>query len=58
MPFVTVRTSAAMSREQELDLKSRIGQAVSFVPGKSEASLLLCFEPAVCICTGQKRRQP
>ena len=34
-----------MSREQELDLKSRIGQAVSLVPGKSEASLLLCFEP-------------
>ena len=45
MPFVTVRTSAAMSRKQELDLKSSIGQAVSLVPGKSEASLLLCFEP-------------
>ncbi len=46
MPFVTVRTSAAMDRGQELELRTRIGRAVSLVPGKSEASLLLCFEGA------------
>lgn len=41
MPFLNIQTSCAVSREQETKLKSRIGKAISLVPGKSEAHLLL-----------------
>jgi len=56
MPFIVVR-AAVMSREQELELKSRIGRAVSLVPGKNEASLLLCFEPGCRLYLGGQEAQ-
>lgn len=44
MPFVKSKVSCAVSREQEIALKTRLGKAISLVPGKSEAYLLLEFE--------------
>lgn len=45
MPFIISRTNCGISREQELQLKSRLGKAIELVPGKSEQYLMLGFEP-------------
>lgn len=44
MPFVKVKTSAAMTDAQEVCLKEAFGEAIALVPGKSEEYLLLEFE--------------
>lgn len=44
MPFIISRTNCPISRQQEQLLKSRLGQAITLVPGKSEQTLLLGFE--------------
>ena len=41
MPFITVRTSAALEGAQKAELAHRIGRAVMHVPGKSEADTLV-----------------
>ncbi|KQN46773.1 hypothetical protein ASE93_11670 [Serratia sp. Leaf50] len=46
MPFIMSRVNIPLSNEQEMALKAGLGQAISLVPGKSEASLLLGFEDA------------
>ncbi|MBQ9030010.1 MAG: hypothetical protein IJ106_00975 [Parasporobacterium sp.] len=44
MPFIKVKTSCPISKEQEITLKSLLGKAIELVPGKSEEYLLLEFE--------------
>ena len=44
MPFIISRVNRPISREQEVELKARIGKAIELVPGKSEEYLLLGFE--------------
>ena len=44
MPFIKIKTSCPISKEQEIMLKSRMGKAIEMVPGKSEEYLLLEFE--------------
>lgn len=44
MPFITVRTNQEIKEEQEKAIKAGLGKAISFVPGKSEASLMVMFE--------------
>ncbi|MBR3160962.1 MAG: hypothetical protein IKF14_17900 [Atopobiaceae bacterium] len=44
MPFVVVRVNMAITAEQELELKARLGQAIGLVPGKSEEYLLVSIE--------------
>lgn len=44
MPFIKVKTSCPISKEQEITLKSRMGKAIELVPGKSEEYLFLEFE--------------
>lgn len=44
MPFITSRVNRSISREQELQLKNRLGKAICMVPGKSEQYLMLNFE--------------
>lgn len=44
MPFINSKVSIAISNEQEEKLKSRLGKAVSLIPGKSEAWLMTGFE--------------
>lgn len=45
MPFINSKISTPISIEQEQALKTRLGQAISIVPGKSENWLMLGFEP-------------
>ena len=44
MPFINSKVSAGISQEQEIELKSRLGQAISLIPGKSESWLMTGFE--------------
>lgn len=44
MPFIISKVNVPISREQEIELKTRLGKAIELVPGKSEAYLLLGFE--------------
>ena len=46
MPFINSKISTALSEEQEKTLVSRLGQAVTLIPGKSESWLMTGFEPA------------
>lgn len=44
MPFMKAKTSCPISKEQEIEIKSRMGKAIEYVSGKSVESLLLEFE--------------
>ena len=44
MPMISTKTNVTISPEQELTLKSRLGEAISILSGKSERWLMLSFE--------------
>ncbi len=44
MPFVIARVNVPVSREQEEEISSRLGKAISRMPGKSEKYLMLGIE--------------
>ncbi|MBR1851787.1 MAG: hypothetical protein IJ794_01225 [Lachnospiraceae bacterium] len=44
MPFIKAKVNVPLSEEQETELKTRMGQIIELVPGKSEEYLLLEFE--------------
>ena len=44
LPFINTKVSIAISDEQEHELKSRLGKAISAIQGKSEMWLMLNFE--------------
>lgn len=45
MPFININANTSVSKEQEVAVKSRLGQAISLLPGKSEQWLMVGFEP-------------
>jgi phenylpyruvate tautomerase PptA (4-oxalocrotonate tautomerase family) len=44
MPYMSIRTSSEISKENMEDLKSQFGKAISLLPGKSESFLMISFE--------------
>lgn len=44
MPFIGTKVSTTLSKEKEIKLKEKLGQAIGILPGKSERSLMLEFE--------------
>lgn len=45
MPFINTKTNVPVSKEKEIAVKNRLGQAISLLPGKSENWLMVGFEP-------------
>lgn len=45
MPFINVKTNTAVTKEQELSLKAKLGEAITTIPGKSESWLMAGIEP-------------
>ena len=43
MPFIDSKVSVSINEEQEKELKTRLGQAISLIPGKSESWLMTGF---------------
>ena len=44
MPFIDSKVSVKVTKEQETEIKSRLGQAISLIPGKSESWLMVGIE--------------
>ena len=44
MPFIDSKVSVKISKEQERELKDRLGKAISLIPGKSEQWLMTGFQ--------------
>lgn len=45
MPYINVKTNTEISKEAETALKTDLGKAISVIPGKSEAWLMVGIEP-------------
>ncbi|MCM1234859.1 MAG: phenylpyruvate tautomerase MIF-related protein [Ruminococcus flavefaciens] len=45
MPFINSKISTPLSKEQEIQIKEKLGKAIELIPGKSENWLMLGFEP-------------
>lgn len=45
MPFINIKTNAAVSKEKCEAIKSALGQAITALPGKSEQWLMVGIEP-------------
>lgn len=44
MPYIRTTVSKPLSAENKENLKSKLGEAIALIPGKSEAWLMLAFE--------------
>ena len=44
MPFIHSKTSVKTTKEQQAEIKKRLGGAISIIPGKSEAWLMINLE--------------
>ena len=44
MPFINLKTTAEISKENEEQLKADFGKKIALIPGKSESWLMLNFE--------------
>ncbi len=45
MPFINVKTNTPVSDDKKQNIKSKLGQAITTIPGKSEAWLMVGIEP-------------
>ena len=45
MPFINIKTNAAVSADKEENIKTAMGQAITAIPGKSESWLMVGIEP-------------
>ena len=44
MPFINSKVSFKLSEQEQEDIKTKLGKAISLIPGKSEAWLMVGFE--------------
>lgn len=57
MPFINSKVTVAMSEEKKEAVKTKLGQAISIIPGKSENWLMVGFEDNYDLYfQGNKRR--
>jgi len=58
MPFINSKVSVKMTEQQEEEIKSRLGEAVTAIPGKSESWLMVGFEDEYTLYFKGKNDQP
>jgi hypothetical protein len=44
MPYISTKTTVAISSKQRESIKTKLGKAIEIIPGKSEQWLMLSFE--------------
>jgi phenylpyruvate tautomerase PptA (4-oxalocrotonate tautomerase family) len=44
MPYIDSKVSVSISKEKEMELKTRLGKAIECIPGKSESWLMTGFQ--------------
>ena len=55
MPFINSKISVALTDAQEQEIKSRLGQAITAIPGKSESWLMVALSQSIsCISEDQR----
>lgn len=45
MPFIDCKLNVDINKQQELEIKSELGKAISLIPGKSENWLMVNIQP-------------
>ena len=45
MPFIDCKLNVDISKQQETEIKSELGKAISVIPGKSESWLMVNIQP-------------
>lgn len=45
MPYINAKISKSLTPEKEVELKAALGRAITAIPGKTEAYLMVCLEP-------------
>ncbi|MCR4888161.1 MAG: hypothetical protein K5979_03120 [Ruminococcus sp.] len=45
MPYIDLKTNVKITKEDEIKLKSGLGEAITAIPGKTEAWLMVGIEP-------------
>ncbi|MFR5773050.1 MAG: hypothetical protein ACLUE7_07155 [Lachnospirales bacterium] len=48
MPFINVKTNVKISKENEVAIKTMLGEAIALIPGKSENHLCSLWKKAEC----------
>lgn len=58
MPFINSKISTSLSKEQETQIKEKLGKAIELIPGKSENWLMVGFEPETSLYFRGDNSQP
>lgn len=58
MPFINSKISTKVTEAQKTELKTKLGEAISLIPGKSESWLMLGFEDAYSLYFRGDNSQP
>ena len=58
MPYINVMVSTDVTKEQEIAVKAKLGQAISVFPGKSETYLMVNITPNCNLYLGGKNDTP
>ena len=58
MPCIQVKTNAAINEQQEKAVKTRLGEAISLIPGKSEQWLMITLEPECTVYFRGDKEEP
>ena len=58
MPYINSKISTKITKDQETQLKTQLGQAISIIPGKRERWLMVGFEDEYSLYFGGDNSQP
>ncbi len=58
MPYINSKVSVQITKEQETEIKTALGEAIRLIPGKSEQWLMLGFEDSVSMYFRGDNSQP
>ncbi len=58
MPYIGTRTTQELTAEKKAALAKRFGEAITIIPGKSEAHLMLGFDANTTMYFGGKTGEP
>ena len=58
MPYINSKISTKITKEQETQLKTQLGQAIAIIPGKSERWLMVGFQDEFPMYFGGDNSEP
>lgn len=58
MPYINIKTSKKLTADEMTAVKAEMGKAITAIPGKSEAYLMVCIEDGAAIWMAGKNDRP